>query len=397
MVGARSLLRSGWPLLALALAVRIAQIVATHDWVPVADPADYVRHAQSIADGHGMAVSFVAHGGPSAFRPPAYPYFLGGVFALTGDSLTAGRVASALLGVVSVALIGVIAQALWDRRAALSAMGIAAIYPPFVLLSGTLLSESLGLPLALAALTVVLACRNERWAAPVSGVLFGLALLTRPASVAFAIPLIVALWGRRAVVALAVTAITLVPWTIRNAIDFDAFVPIATDAGFLLGGTYNQTTDHDPAEPGAYRPANFDPALRAILEDRSLDEHEVDQKLAKAGRRYAQDHPGYVPRVFWFNTLRLAAVRHGRSWTRYSYAFQGIGTRSAQLARFGWYLLALAALAAIAFGVLRRELWWLWVVPLLLVLTTVWTSGDVRYRIPIEAFAILAAGALGRG
>src|SRR4051794_8316751 len=100
MERARGLLGNGWPLLALALVVRIAQIAATHDWLAPAasDPADYVRHALSIAHGHGMAASFVPHGGPSALRPPAYPYFLGGVFALAGDSFTAGRVASALLG-----------------------------------------------------------------------------------------------------------------------------------------------------------------------------------------------------------------------------------------------------------------------------------------------------------
>src|SRR3954451_5128628 len=136
MEGARSLLRSRWALaaLALALVLRVAQIAATRHWQPVADPADYVRHAISIAHGHGMAASFLPGGGPSALRPPAYPYFLGGVFAVSGNSFTAGRLAAALLGVVSVALIGVIAQLLWTRSVALVAMAIAALYPPFVLL-----------------------------------------------------------------------------------------------------------------------------------------------------------------------------------------------------------------------------------------------------------------------
>src|SRR3954451_19656107 len=110
MDGARSLLRSGWPLLLLAVVGRVAQIASTRHCTPVPDPADYVPHAVSIASGHGMADSFVPHGGSSALRPPAFPYFLGGVFAVSGNSFTAGRLASALLGVVSVALVGVIAQ-----------------------------------------------------------------------------------------------------------------------------------------------------------------------------------------------------------------------------------------------------------------------------------------------
>src|SRR4051794_34540713 len=142
MDAARALLRGRWPLvvLAIALVLRVAQIAATPHWTPVADPADYVRHAVSIGDGHGMADSFLPHGGPSALRPPAYPYFLGGVFAVSGDSFTAGRLAAALAGVVSVALIGLIAEILWSRRGALLSRGIGARCPPLVLLSGTRLS-----------------------------------------------------------------------------------------------------------------------------------------------------------------------------------------------------------------------------------------------------------------
>src|SRR5436190_5525551 len=132
MRGARSLLRGGWPLLLLALVVRVAQIAATHHWVPVSDPADYVRNALSIAQGHGMAQSLVGDHGPSALRAPAFPYSLGAVFVVSGDSFTAGRVASALLGVVTVGLIGLLADMLWTRRVALVAMGIAAVYPPLV-------------------------------------------------------------------------------------------------------------------------------------------------------------------------------------------------------------------------------------------------------------------------
>src|SRR3954465_1473465 len=107
-----------WPLLVLALAVRVGQILLTPDWAPVADPFDYVRHAVSIAHGHGFPESLLPQGGPSALRPPLFPYALGLVFAVSGDSETAGRLAAALLGVVTVALIGLIAERLWDRRVA---------------------------------------------------------------------------------------------------------------------------------------------------------------------------------------------------------------------------------------------------------------------------------------
>src|SRR3954453_9308251 len=380
MDGARSLLRGRVPLLLLAtaLVVRVAQIAATRHWQPVADPADYVRHAISIAHGHGMAASFLPGGGPSALRPPAYPYFLGGVFAVSGNSFTAGRLAAALLGVLSVALIGVIAQLLWTRGVAIVAMAIAALYPPFVLLSGTLLSESLGMPLVLALVALVLACRDEprpRWVAPVAGVLFALALLDRPALVMFGVALVLGLWARpwrmRAAwrapaIAVAAAVLVVVPWTIRNAIEFDGFVPISTQSGFLVGGTYNATSDHDPVNPGAYPPPPFAPALPPLVSDASLDENQVNKKLSKAGRTYARDHPGYVPRVLWWNGLRLLALERPLATTEATYKFQGIGPGYAKLALVAWYLIAIAAIAGVAFGAMRRTPWGLWVVPLLL-------------------------------
>lgn len=392
-----SLLRRGWPLLLLALVLRVAQIIATGDWTPVSDPADYVRHAVSISHGHGMADTLLPQGGPSALRPPAYPYFLGLVFAVSGDSETAGRLASALLGVVTVAMLGVLAQLLWSRRAGLVAMALAAAFPPFVLLSGTLLSESLAAPIVLGLLILVLLHREAprpAWVAPAAGLLFGLALLDRPALVMFGLPLIAGLWRpswRGPATALVVAGLAIVPWTIRNAVEFDAFVPISTQSGFLVAGTYNATADRDPVARGAYRPADLDPALRPIVSDRSLDENEVSRKLSAAGRDYATDNLGYVAAVFWLNGRRILGLSQPRFYTELAYRFQGIGRDSAKLALYSWYLVALGAIAGILLGGLRRGPWWLWLTPVLLFVSVIGISGDIRYRAPIEWFVVLLA------
>ena len=74
--------------------------------------------------GHGFGeTGLAAGGGPTAFRPPLYPLFLGAVYAVTGDSITAARLLQALLGVAAVGLLGVIAWQLWGRRVALIATG----------------------------------------------------------------------------------------------------------------------------------------------------------------------------------------------------------------------------------------------------------------------------------
>jgi len=53
--------------------------------------------------------------------------------------------------------------------------------------------------------------------------------------------------------------------------------------------------------------------------------------------------------------------------------------------------LALLAIAGVALGAARGTPWWLWAVPLLLFLSVIWISGDIRYRAPIEPFAVWAA------
>src|ERR671934_2562469 len=70
-------------LVALALVVRIAYVDATPGYTARHDARDYDVHARSIAEGHGFSEK-IAYGRPTAFRPPGYPYFLGGVYRVFG-------------------------------------------------------------------------------------------------------------------------------------------------------------------------------------------------------------------------------------------------------------------------------------------------------------------------
>ena len=116
-------------LILAALAVRIGFVLATPDYRLVHDARDYHNHAVSIASGHGFALSY---GRPTAFRPPAYPYFLAGVYKLGGfeqraTRVEAARIANAFVGTGIVALIGLIAFQIWGRPMALIALGLGAV------------------------------------------------------------------------------------------------------------------------------------------------------------------------------------------------------------------------------------------------------------------------------
>src|SRR5438046_2202079 len=105
-------------IIAVALLLRVVVVVATRDYKPVDDAWDYNRHAVSIADGHGYPRSGAPGGGPSAYRPPVYPFFLGAVFKVTGDSVNQARLVQAVLSVATVALIWVLAMQLAGPREA---------------------------------------------------------------------------------------------------------------------------------------------------------------------------------------------------------------------------------------------------------------------------------------
>src|ERR687888_716983 len=175
-------------LVALALVVRIAYVDVTPGYTARHDARDYDVHARSIAEGHGFSEK-IAYGRPTAFRPPGYPHFLGGVYRVFGvvrapnpRRYRVARIAQAFVGTAIVVFVGVIAAQLWGPIVALVALGLAAVYVPLITVGGALMSEPLFDALMLASLAAALAYRRSphryRWAL-LAGVLGGLATLTR--------------------------------------------------------------------------------------------------------------------------------------------------------------------------------------------------------------------------
>jgi 4-amino-4-deoxy-L-arabinose transferase-like glycosyltransferase len=172
-------MRVGWVgiaallLVAGALALRIAYVDATPGYTLRHDARDYDVHARSIAEGEGFSKT-LAHGRPTAFRPPGYPYFLGGVYRVFGVEraqnprrLRVARIAQAFVGTAVVALVGVLAAQLWGAGVGLLALGLSAVYVPLITVGGAVMSEPLFDAFMLAALAAAVAHRRSRsWSSP---------------------------------------------------------------------------------------------------------------------------------------------------------------------------------------------------------------------------------------
>lgn len=396
-------------ILALALVARVGAIVATPHFKPIFDAAHYDRLGDSIAHGHAYFGQFQP-ATPSAFRPPLYPFAMAAVHVV-GGGWTAERLLSALFGVVAVLLVFLISRRVWGERVAAVAGTIAAIFPPLVLLSASILSESLFVPLALAVVLAILEYRRDgrlRWAV-LAGVLCGLAALTRVNGLLLVIAAAGGVWAmrpllsRRALappVAVVVAAVlTVTPWVIRNTIEFHRFVGISTQTGYALGATYNP-------ESGRKHPAGTSTMTYQVASDRDLYSRPLDEgvrssRLTSRAIDYATAHPGYTARTLVWNTLRVFDVRHD---TAFKPSFQAtflqalgdarLASRAVPASVYALLVLALlGAVAQLARGTaVRRAPWYLWAVPVLMVLPAIAVYGLARYRTPVDPFLAMLAG-----
>ena len=226
------------------LALTLAGLAVRLLWVGLEPPTS------PVAD-ETMWVSWGSEGLPEVafsplrlrfvFHPPLYLYFVGVTFALFG-SLAAVKYAQCLVGALLVPALGLLGRRVFGAKAGLVAAGMAAFYPELVWFASHFWAETV--------FTVILWWAIERLvaadsgastrAALVSGLLFGLAVLTRE-TVLYFLP-VAGLWlawrrvggARRAAWLLVAAALVVVPWTVRNWLVFGTLVPVSTSGALNL-------------------------------------------------------------------------------------------------------------------------------------------------------------------
>lgn len=227
---------------------------------PVYDAVAYNRIAKNLEQGRGFTLGRTATQ-PASNYSPGLPLFAGALYEATGGTHERFvRVVLALLGALAVLFAYLIGRRLFNPLAGLIGATIVAVFPALLEYQGMLMSEPLAATLLSAAVLAILWASGERPAAAarspdpalrwlVPGSLLGALALTRPEylGVAALLVALVAAWQwpdwRRSLghAALLFLGIILVvgPWTVRNAIVLDRFVPISTGGGqVLFAGAY---------------------------------------------------------------------------------------------------------------------------------------------------------------
>jgi 4-amino-4-deoxy-L-arabinose transferase-like glycosyltransferase len=278
------------------------------------DPRFFHLAANLLADGHGYIapLPFLDSGLTiaSTEHPPLWSALLA-VFSVAGArSYEAHEVVACGVGAATVVCIGLLGRRLGGPRAGLVAACAAALYPVFVAMDGSLMSEP---PYALAvAACLVLAFRMvERPCArrgALLGLGIGLAVLVRGEALGLLVVLLLPVLlqvprGRRLVYAAAVVgvaAVVIAPWAVRSSLTMDRPVLASTEDGPVIAGA-NCAFTYRGRDIGYWRSDCLPPGRDRNAAYRSA-------RLRKAGVTYAQDHIGRLPAVLGVRLLRTFGI-----------------------------------------------------------------------------------------
>ncbi|MFL5866232.1 MAG: glycosyltransferase family 39 protein [Thermoleophilaceae bacterium] len=414
--------RAAW-LFALALGLRVAFVllVERHPALPsesfisqsvarqlasaglFSDAFFYHHTATLLARGYGFASN---PGVPTAQWPPLFPFLLSLVYRVTGPHPVAGELMNAFFGALTVPLLYLLGLRAFGRLEATIAALLLAIFPGQLLWPDVLLSETLYAFLLVGFFALVTILPRRTWSVLVLGLAIGLVTLARGEGILL-IPAVIAIWWRElprvrllaASAALAaVAALTVAPWTIRNAIAMDAFVPISTNASITLW------SGHNPSAKGAqtYAPPSLLRRVHGTGKEREIGESRL---LRREALRYMRTHPG---RELVLIPLKLLDLNRGDSW-----ALEWVNAGNPSERPFGSELtvpvrvvadsayFGLLAATILSLLLLGRELWRQRVVRGVLVLFAgalvmygFVYYGNYRYRAPLEPLMLLVSAPL---
>jgi len=273
----------------LALAARLAWIWFGR-WV-AGDSAWYLDVARNLAFNHVFGTGTAgANLTPTAFRPPLYSAVIALLWLRDSPPISAVLLLQAFFGAATVALVFLIASDQFPRSVARLAAAGMAVAPMTGHFTAVILNETLFTFL----LTLGVFCWGRKHYSA-TGLVFGLAALTRVVILPFVVLLpLLTLFGpwrsfRRDYLKILLFVLALIsPWTIRNAIQFHRFIPIAAGGygtNLFLGSL--ETSDADDVTKRKALLSRVDEAG-----GRQADETAFDRvRLAAALRRIA-DNPG---------------------------------------------------------------------------------------------------------
>jgi hypothetical protein len=324
--------------------------------------------AASIAAGHGFSSPFRVPSGPTAWMAPVYPLVLAAIFLTFGSYTYASFVAASLLNIIF-STFTCIPIFMAGRRIAGTGVGAGAAW------LWALFPNAMLIPFEAMCLT----------------------LMTTPTLLSV-FPFLIGwlawqmqkkgrTWFKETVTAIAVMVLCCLPWTIRNYLAFDAFVPLRSDLGVELWLASNEKARD------LFRGEGH-PISDTTQRERYLAVGEINYEHEKRSEalNYMVTHPRRELHLMYVHFLTFWSggspapitdfARNASLWFRYVLSFN--------------VLTAAGAFAGIIVLLDRADNMWLLlgVFPLIFPLPYYLTTVVPRYRQPVDPIAMLLTAML---
>lgn len=388
----------------------------------VTDEVSYHTLAVRVIDGHGFSFPTGWWPATRANQPTAhwsflYVLFLAAVYTVAGPApLVARLVQASIVGIAHPWLVWRIANRLFGARVGVAASLLTAVYGYFVYYAGALVTESLYIVAVLWVIDIATSMTDPaatpdraRGLKPwlMLGFAAGIATLLRQAFLLM-VPIVVAwvAWqilrrqrgaaspvalltlAGRAAAAVAVVIALMLPWTVRNYNAFGQFVPLNTNAGFVMFWANHPVHGNWFIPILSYGTVNYGTMLPRELA--GMSEAAIDRELLKRGMGFVAEDP--------IRYIRLSMSRTVEFFKFWPSADSSLGSNAARVLSFGLLLPLLVSGMLMAFRQWRRDprpapgasLLVIVAAAYTLVHLLTWTL--VRYRLPVDAIVMPFAG-----
>ncbi len=380
------------------------------------DQISYHTLALRVLDGHGFSFGeqwwpATAANAPTAHWSYLYTLWLTAVYALFGPNPLVARLIQAVaVGILMPWLTFRLTKQMTNYQSpattyqlpALFAAGITAVYIYFIYYAAALVTESFYVTAILwifdSAIHIVRADKTgwRRWIW--LGVGMGTAVLLRQLFLLFIPFLLLWLWWakrpRLSQLALPfiITLLMMSPFTLRNYLAFDRFVPLNTNAGyaFFWGNHPIYGTKFIPILPPEM--GSYYALIPSELLAQGLNEAELDSALLKRGLGFVFDDP--------VRYILLSLSRFKSYFIFWPSSESGLISNISRTASFGLFLPFMGYGLFLSFTCIDAEqkhlqkspflLFYLFIVIYTAIHVLTWTL--VRYRLPIDAVLIIFAG-----
>lgn len=355
------------------------------------DEGSYHTYATSLITGNGYR-----SGGSLSGREPFLPFVLSALYAIHEPEPINGRWLMVIISSLVAPIIFLTSRELFGRNSLvplLSSTGWT-LYPPSVFYSSYILSENTSALLVVASLGgfLVAGARKNTWMVVATGVIMALAGLNRSSFVLLPAALLVGqlaftllgnikwswTWKMWAV-GITSFLITMTPWTVRNYLEHDRFLPTTTRLGYMLVLTNGTLNDHRIQEGQYFK--NF----TLLDQANELSEADQDGLLRHLAIDEMQKNWKLLPRPV------LNRARHFWSWRPDPYDHNW--TRNDTLMILIW-LPTLLLLITGGFIKSWRNTWPAITLILLTFIMVLPFWGSPRFRYPVDPILIMG-GSLG--